>query len=102
MPQYPSSLVKRFPEMMQALQRRVTRLETRTAAIDSGFPLAALPAQVDPAYSGSGDPHAYINGSTTLTGPYPCLSSYTPAASDQVIALPSGAAGTYILLGRYA
>lgn len=99
MAQYPSSLTQRFGDVMKALQRRVTKLETRTAGIDSGFPLAALPARVDPSYA-SGDPMAFINGSTTLTGPYQCLASYTPAAGDSVIVLPVGALTTYVILGK--
>jgi hypothetical protein len=101
---YPPDLAHRFRADLTGLFARVLKLETRTAGIDSGMPLAALPAQIDPSYT-SGDPMAYINGSPTLTGPYQTLASYTPAASDQVIALPlpvtAGVApGTYVILGK--
>jgi hypothetical protein len=101
MPMYPAPLEKRHAQTMQSMQQRITKLETRTAGIDSGFPLAALPAVIDSAYS-SGDPKAYINGSTTLTGPYQHLASYTPAANDAVLAIPVGATQTYVILGKLA
>ncbi|MCX4750891.1 hypothetical protein OG455_41155 [Kitasatospora sp. NBC_01287] len=74
-------------------------METRTASIDSGWPLAALPATIDPGYS-SGDPKAYLNGATTLTGPYQRLAPYTPAAGDSVLVVPVGASRTYVVLGK--
>jgi hypothetical protein len=94
---YPTDLQHRFEAIFKGLQQRIAKLETRTAAIDSGWPLAALPAVVDAAYT-SGDPKAYLNGATTLTGPYQHLSSYTPAAGDTVLALPVGANRTYVIL----
>lgn len=99
---YPKPLDQRFAHTLQSMLRRITKLETRTAVIDSGWPLAALPADVDSGYSGSGDPMAYINGSSTLTGPYQCLTSYTPAAGDSVLALPVGATQTYVIIGKLA
>lgn len=100
---YPPDLLRRFEYHVQELQRAVRRLQTRTAGIDSGATLAALPAQIDPAYT-TGDPKALINGSTTLTGPYQHLSSYTPAAGDAVLVLPTpvtapGVSG-YVILGK--
>jgi hypothetical protein len=98
---YPAALERRFATQLAAMQRAITRLQSRTAGIDSGFPLAALPAVIDPGYA-SGDPHAYLNGSTTLTGPYQHLASYTPTASDSVLAIPVGVQQTYVILGRLA
>lgn len=98
---YPKSLEQRFAGQLADMLRRLTKLESRTGAIDSGFPLAPLPAVIDPAYS-SGDPHAYINGSAVLTGPYGHLASYTPAASDVVLVMPVGVQQTYVVLGRMA
>jgi len=85
---------------MTSMRQRITKLESRTAAIDSGFPLAALPAVIDATYSGSGDPMAYINGAAALTGPYQYLAAYTPVAGDSVLVLPVGALQTYIILGK--
>lgn len=99
MTMYPPALGQRFAAMMRELQQRVTKLESRTASIDSGWPLAPLPAVIDPAYT-SGDPMAYLNGSTTLTGPYQHLAAYTPAAGDTVLAQPVGATQTYVILGK--
>jgi hypothetical protein len=101
MTRYPDPLESRFAATMQNIQQRIGRLENRTATIDSGWPLAALPAVIDPAYS-SGQPRAFINGAATLTGPYQRLSSYTPAASDSVLAMPVriGQVGTYVILGK--
>lgn len=96
---YPAKLLDRFPAMLADLARRVTKLESRTAAIDSGFPLAALPAVIDSGYT-SGDPKAYLNGSPTLTGPYQHLAAYTPTAGDAVLAMPVGASQTYVILGK--
>ena len=102
MAQYPPPLDKRHAATMSSMQRRITKLESRTVAIDSGFPLAALPATIDPAYT-SGDPKAYINDSAELTGPYQHLASYTPAAGDNVIALPvAGILQSYVIIGKLA
>ena len=101
MPLYPPPIQQRFAATMQALQKRVTKLESRTAAIDSGFPLAALPAVIDPAYT-SGDPNVLINGSATLTGPCQHLASYTPVASDAVLVLPVGVNQAYVVIGKLA
>jgi hypothetical protein len=92
-------LQRRFAETFKSLQQRVGRLESRTAAIDSGWPLAALPAVIDPSYS-SGDPKAYLNGAPVLTGPYQHLASYTPVAGDTVLAVPVGVTQTYVILGK--
>jgi hypothetical protein len=96
---YPAPIDRRFAQVLAQIQQRLTRLESRTAAIDSGWPLAALPAVIDSGYT-SGDPKAYINGSATLTGPYQRLASYTPAAGDAVLAVPVGVLQTYIILGK--
>lgn len=99
MPLYPPDMLRRFAATLAEMQRRITKLESRTVAIDSGFPLAALPAVIDSGYT-TGDPKAYINGSTTLTGPYQHLAAYTPAANDSVLAMPVGATQTYVILGK--
>lgn len=99
MPLYPAPLDRRLATTLVALQERLRLLEARTAGIDSGFPLMAVPAQIDPGYT-SGDPRAYINGAATLTGPYQHLASYTPAASDQVLAVPVVALATYVIVGK--
>jgi hypothetical protein len=104
MTRYTVPLDKRFADMLTDLLHRVRKVEARTAGIDSGMPLAALPAVIDPGYT-SGDPKAFINGSTVLTGPYSRLSSYTPAAGDPVLVLPlpvtaGQGTGIYVILGR--
>ena len=96
---YPQPLEQRFAETLRAIQARLTKLESRTGAIDSGWPLAPLPAVIDSAYT-SGDPKVYINGSSTLSGPYQHFASYTPAAGDAVLVLPVGVQQTYIVLGK--
>jgi hypothetical protein len=101
MTMYPRSLDDRFSGKLADMLRRITKLETRTAAIDSGYPLACLPAVINPGYT-SGNPTAYINGATTLTGPYAYLTPYTPTASDAVYVMPVGAQQTYIILGKVA
>lgn len=101
MPLHPPALGQRFASVMKDLQMRVTKLESRTASIDSGWPLAVLPAVVDAGYT-TGDPQVYINGATALSGPYQYLSSYTPAAGDNVLVAPVGATRTYVVLGKLA
>lgn len=100
MPWPPRTLPQRHPQAMQDYGKRIRKLESRTAAIDSGFPLAALPAVIDPAYT-TGQPKVLINGSATLTGPCLRLASYTtPAANDAVLVMPVGATSTYMILGK--
>jgi hypothetical protein len=96
---YPSSLEQRFSAKMRALQASVAKLQTRTAGIDSGFPLAVLPGVIDSGYSGSGNPMAYVNGAAALSGPYAFLASYAPAPGDSVFMAPVGAQQTYVILG---
>ena len=96
---YAPRLEDRFAATLKALQERVQKLESRTASIDSGFPLALLPGTIDPSYS-SGDPKVTINGSGVLTGPYWHLASYTPVAGDLVVLAPIGAMSTYVVLGK--
>lgn len=99
MTQYPPKLTDRFAATLQSLQQRVTKLESRTSGIDSGFPLMLLPGVIDSGYT-SGNPMAYVNGAATLSGPYACLASYSPVAGDSVILAPVGAMSTYIVVGR--
>lgn len=99
MPLYPKPITAQFADAMADFRRRISALEARTVAIDSGYPLAALPGKIDAAYT-TGDPKAYINGSATLTGPYQHLASYTPAANDTVLMMPVGALQAYVVLGK--
>ena len=100
MTQYARPIPQRFQATLVAIQARLTRVETRTAGIDSGFPLMVLPGVIDSAYV-SGNPQVYVNGAATLSGPYSYLASYTPAAGDQVILVPVGALQSYIIIGKY-
>lgn len=101
---YPDPLDARFGRKVQRMDRSIRRLQSRTAGIDSGAPLAVLPGQVNPSYSGTGNPRVLINGATTLTGPYQHLASYSPAPGDSVLVVPvpatqDGSATSYIVLG---
>lgn len=100
---YPAELTRRFSEEMKKLRQDVARLKTRTAGIDSGMPLAALPAQINPAYT-SGDPRCLVNGSATLSGPYQYVTSYTPAAGDMVLLVPTPVTApgvtSYVIIGK--
>jgi hypothetical protein len=102
---FPVQLTQRFAREFREIKTRITKLETRTAGIDSGATLAALPAVIDSGYV-SGDPMAKINGSATLTGPYNHLASYTPAPSDAVLVLPmpvtQSSVTSVIILGKIA
>lgn len=98
---YPPPVDRRHAAAMADLKRRVAKLETRTAGIDSGFPLMVLPGVISGSYT-SGDPEVYVNGSATLSGPFQYLSSYTPAAGDSVILLPVPALQGYVVAGKLA
>jgi hypothetical protein len=99
-PLYPRPLQSRHAQATAQLRQQVTKLQTRTAVIDSSFPLATLPAIIDHGYPGSGNPMVYANGATTLTGPYACLGSYTPKAGDNVLLQPVPALATYVVAGN--
>jgi hypothetical protein len=98
---FPKQLTQRFPAEFQDMGARLAQLETRTAGIDSGAPLAVLPATIDPAYT-SGNPSCFINGAATLTGPYQYLASYSPVAGDAVLVMPTpvtqSAVTSYVVL----
>jgi hypothetical protein len=100
---YAPTLDKRFGHQMSQILQRVGKLESRTASIDSGMPLALLPAVIDSGYTGSGNPKAYINGSAALTGPYQVLGSYQPMAGDTVLVAPTPLTApsvtSYVVLG---
>lgn len=97
MTMFPRELTQRFSQEIASLRKRIRKLESRTVILDSGWPVAALPAVIDSGYT-SGDPKAYLNGSATLTGPYQHSASYTPAAGDSVLALPVQASRTYVII----
>ena len=98
---YPVALERRFAAQIAAILGRLRTLESRTMGIDAGFPLMAVPAQIDPGYT-TGDPMMLVNGSATLTGPCQHLASYTPAAGDQVLAVPVVSQQAYVIVGRLA
>ena len=91
--------IARLRASFEKLRTRVAKLETRTNGIDSGFPLMALPGVISGTYS-SGDPEVYLNGAPTLTGPFQHLSSYTPAAGDNVLLIPVGVLQGYVVIGK--
>jgi hypothetical protein len=55
---------------------------------------------IDSAYSGSGRPKVVLDGDTVPAGPYPYLSSYTPAANDRVLMARVGVSGKFVILGK--
>lgn len=63
-------------------------------------PLFVL-GKIDPAYT-SGRPKVVFDDDTsqTATGPYPYVSSYTPAADDRVLLARVGVSGKYVILGK--
>jgi hypothetical protein len=102
MPQYPRKLSERHGQEMARLRRQMRRQQAHTASIDSGWPLAALPAVIA-SVTGSGPAvtvTAYLNGAAVATGPYQVLASYTPAVNDNVLVIPVGVQQTYVILGK--
>jgi hypothetical protein len=56
---------------------------------------------IDPDYtSGSGRPQVVVDGDTVPAGPYPYLSTYTPAAGDRVLMARVGVSGKFVVLGK--
>lgn len=103
MTQYAKPLAQRAGHNFRDLWARVRKLEARTAGIDSGFPLMALPAVVVAKQTGPPSTVTVnLNGSTTVSGPFEYLASYTPTVNDSVIALPIPASRTYVILGALA
>ena len=113
MTQFAKPLDQRHGFRMADLFARVRRVEARTAGIDSGFPLMAVPAVVTTtgltytdttgvlaALTGQAAIDVDINGSASATGPFPYLASYTPTVSDVVLLVPVVAARTYIVIGK--
>lgn len=100
MTQYPPKLgAPRLAKNAMSAERRLTKLESRTAGIDSGFPLGLLPGVISGSYT-SGDPMVSVNGAAE-SGPYKYLTSYTPTASDAVILAPvGGTMKAYIVIGK--
>jgi hypothetical protein len=98
-PLAPKPVTARHADTMTKLIRQVTKLQSRTAAIDSGFPLATLPGVISESYTGSGNPQVYVNGSSELSGPYAFLGTYKPVAGQAVLLQPVGAQQTYVIAG---
>ncbi len=98
---YPAQLGRpRIAENARSTERRLRKLETRTAGIDSGMPLGLLPGVIASTYT-SGDPMVVVNGAAAATGPYQYLTSYTPTANDNVILAPvGGTLKAYIVIGK--
>jgi hypothetical protein len=100
MTQYPRPITQRLQAVLPAILTRLTKLESRTAMLDSTFPLAVLPGVIDAAYTGTGDPMVTVNGAATLSGPYQYVTSYTPAAGDSVLLVPVPALAAYVIIGK--
>ncbi|WP_067924895.1 hypothetical protein [Alicyclobacillus shizuokensis] len=63
-------------------------------------PAAFALGTIDPAYTAdAGRPKVVVDGDTVPAGPYPYLSSYTPAANDRVLMARVGVAGKFVILG---
>jgi len=101
MPVSPRPIQQRPQANFQQLWSRLRRLEARTGGIDSGFPVHALPAVIDPGYGGpaAGNPMAYVNGAAALSGPFAYSDHYTPLAGDAVLLVPVHATASYIVHG---
>jgi hypothetical protein len=93
---FPTHPDARLAAMLRQFQTRMTLLEQRTAVLD-GVPVQALIGMVDPDYT-SGDPMVVLPGAADPSGPYLCLASYTPVASDLVLMIPTG--DTYVVAGK--
>jgi hypothetical protein len=98
--QYPPKIGHdRNSAFFSGMQKRVTKLETRTSSIDSGFPMAMLPGVIQSGYT-TGDPQVYVNGAAALSGPFKYLTSYTPVSGDSVLLAPLGVSRSYVVIGK--
>lgn len=96
---FPLPLEERFTRAIKSLLTRVTRLEQRTLVLDPGCFVVPYTGQIPATYV-SGDPTVVITGQAAASGPYKCLTSYTPHAGDTVLLVPVGQ--TYIIAGTYS
>lgn len=96
MARYLPPLADRFAAAVRDLTGRVQALEARTALVNSADLVYARWGVVDPGYT-SGDPQVTVDGDAGLSGPYPYLRPYRPAASDYVVLVPAG--GSYAVAG---
>lgn len=92
-------LEERFMAAIRTVLARVTRLEQRTLVLDPGNWVVPYTGQIPVSYT-TGDPTVVITGQQAATGPYKCLTSYTPHAGDTVLLIPVGQ--TYIVAGTYS
>lgn len=80
--------------LLQVVSRYVRAELDRTRASSPRTRLAVI----DPAHT-TGRPRVTFDGEATLsTKTYPHLSSYTPAAGDRVLLVPSGT--SYVIVGE--
>lgn len=96
---FPRAIGDRFGDLIASLSKRVGLLERRTAVLDSGMWVVHYTGTIPGSYV-SGDPQVTITGQSTPSGPYPCLTWYTPHAGDTVLLIPVGQ--SYIVAGTYS
>lgn len=96
---FPVPLELRFAKGLGELVKRVARLEQRTQMLDPGMFVTHYTGQIPGTYT-SGDPTVVLTGQTAASGPFKCLTSYTPHANDVVLLIPVGQ--TYIVAGTFA
>ena len=99
LPPFPQPLEGRFGALIGRLVARLNKIEARTAVLDSGVLVCNRTGQIPGSYT-SGDPTVVLSGQAAATGPYPCLSTYTPAANAVVLLVPLGQ--SYIVVGTYS
>lgn len=99
LPPFPQPLESRFSALIAGLVSRLRKVEARTAVLDTGVLVCNRTGVIPGSYT-SGDPTVVLAGQTAATGPYPCLSGYTPAAGATVLLAPLGQ--SYVILGTYS
>lgn len=95
---FPRPLAQRFPANLADVAERVAALLQRTLVLEDGCNVVNYPAVISPGYTAGQPTVTMPDGSTA--GPFPCLSSYTPLAGDEVLLLPLGQ--SYVVAGTYS
>lgn len=98
MAKFPKPPAQRFGANMGELATQVALLLQKTLVLEDGAYVVNYVATISAGYT-SGQPTVLMPDGSTA-GPYPCLSSYTPHASDTVLMVPNGQ--SYIILGTFA
>lgn len=85
---FPVTLEERFAQFMQQVGKRLQAVEQLAVMLEPGCLVTAYTGTIDAGYV-SGRPLVDLPSGSQV-GPCPYAASYTPAANDSVLLVPSG------------